>query len=181
MRVGSRDQGRSTTIAARRWTCALTVALSLLSAGAGAETGDAPVLRIRMAASLPELVLRRGVEGAHRRLAQPECQRLFTDFVDERGRPLQERLDSLGMTGQQFLQFVGFYEGIGHGRCASGNVLAFTQPGSLAVWVCPQIARQGSEWAELVVLHEMLHSLGLGENPPSSQAITRQVEARCGS
>jgi hypothetical protein len=31
-----------------------------------------------------------------------------------------------------------------------------------------------------MVIHEMLHSLGLGENPPSSREITKQVTARCG-
>jgi hypothetical protein len=34
---------------------------------------------------------------------------------------------------------------------------------------------------EIVVIHEMLHSLGLGENGqhPSSAAITRRVTMRC--
>ena len=30
------------------------------------------------------------------------------------------------------------------------------------------------------MIHEFLHTLGLGENPPTSQAITEQVEFRCG-
>jgi hypothetical protein len=34
--------------------------------------------------------------------------------------------------------------------------------------------------AESIVIHEMLHTLGLGENPPSSQEITQQVKRRCG-
>jgi hypothetical protein len=31
-----------------------------------------------------------------------------------------------------------------------------------------------------VVIHEMLDALGLGENPPTSEEITRQVVKRCG-
>ncbi len=31
-----------------------------------------------------------------------------------------------------------------------------------------------------VVIHEMLHALGLGEDPPTSEEITRQVAKRCG-
>jgi hypothetical protein len=31
-----------------------------------------------------------------------------------------------------------------------------------------------------MIIHEILHSLGLGENPPSSDEITKQVAARCG-
>jgi hypothetical protein len=30
-----------------------------------------------------------------------------------------------------------------------------------------------------VILHEMLHTLGLGEDPPTSQEITAQVVAAC--
>jgi hypothetical protein len=33
--------------------------------------------------------------------------------------------------------------------------------------------------AEVYVIHEMLHTLGLGENPPSSQEITQAVVKRC--
>jgi hypothetical protein len=161
---------------------ALTVAAFLAASAAAASAADTAALipRVRMAPSLHAATLRRSVAGAHRRLERPECQRVFTDFVDERGRPLQERLDALGMTGQEFLGFMGFYEGAGTGRCVSGGVVAFTQPGSLAIRVCPQMARQSPDRAEFVVLHEMLHSLGLGENPPTSADITRQVEARCG-
>jgi hypothetical protein len=34
---------------------------------------------------------------------------------------------------------------------------------------------------ENTLIHEMLHSLGLGENPPSSGEINGQVMRRCGS
>jgi hypothetical protein len=34
--------------------------------------------------------------------------------------------------------------------------------------------------ADVLLIHEMLHSLGLGENPPSSREITEHVVARCG-
>jgi hypothetical protein len=33
--------------------------------------------------------------------------------------------------------------------------------------------------AEAILIHEILHTLGLGENPPSSAEITRQVWRRC--
>jgi hypothetical protein len=32
---------------------------------------------------------------------------------------------------------------------------------------------------QMVVIHEVLHTLGLGENPPSSDQITRRVDLRC--
>ena len=33
--------------------------------------------------------------------------------------------------------------------------------------------------AEVYVIHEMLHTLGLGETPPSSQEITQRVKREC--
>jgi hypothetical protein len=33
--------------------------------------------------------------------------------------------------------------------------------------------------AATIVIHESLHALGLGENPPSSRDITNRVERRC--
>jgi hypothetical protein len=32
----------------------------------------------------------------------------------------------------------------------------------------------------MIVIHELLHALGLGENPPLSVEITGQVMRRCG-
>jgi hypothetical protein len=32
---------------------------------------------------------------------------------------------------------------------------------------------------ENALIHEMLHTLGLGENPPSSPEITKRVNERC--
>ena len=38
---------------------------------------------------------------------------------------------------------------------------------------------QNPSLAEAMVIHEMLHTLGLGENPPSSLEINERVRARC--
>ena len=58
-----------------------------------------------------------------------------------------------------------------------------TNPGSRVVWICPRqfvpVAYRDPVEAELVLIHEMLHSLGLGENPPSSLEITGRVEQHC--
>ena len=61
--------------------------------------------------------------------------------------------------------------------------MALTTPGSRVVRVCGrrfwEAQARNPERAELVVLHEALHTLGLGENPPDSLEITRRVGARC--
>jgi hypothetical protein len=41
-------------------------------------------------------------------------------------------------------------------------------------------ASRASVTAEIILIHEFLHTLGLGENPPTSDAITARVSIRCG-
>jgi hypothetical protein len=152
--------------------------VTALTTASGAE--DANGFRVRMAGSGSAPSVTRALAGARARLARPGCQLLFTDFQDANGRPLQERLDLLRLSGADFLRYVAFYDGYGHRRCHDDRVMAFTQPGSLAVRVCPQVARRDQGLVELILIHEMLHSLGLGENPPTSARITQQVARRCG-
>jgi hypothetical protein len=61
--------------------------------------------------------------------------------------------------------------------------LAVTRPGSRAILVCGsrfvrQVGRDPRH-AEATLIHEVLHSLGLGEDPPSPDFITERIEARC--
>jgi hypothetical protein len=52
---------------------------------------------------------------------------------------------------------------------------------SRVVRLCPAFKKLQSDvsHAATIVIHEELHSLGLGENPPSSLEITARVVARC--
>ena len=45
---------------------------------------------------------------AHRRLGDANCQEIFSDFKDASDRVLQERLDSIGQTGQSYLSWIWF-------------------------------------------------------------------------
>jgi hypothetical protein len=125
----------------------------------------------------------RALKGARRRLAHPGCQRIFSDFHDAAGRPLQDGLERLNATGEGFLGALLFYDGTPGERCARGATLAYTYPGSRVVFVCPaefaRSARHDPFLAEAALIHESLHSLGLGENPPTSAAITARVMSRC--
>jgi hypothetical protein len=51
------------------------------------------------------------------------------------------------------------------------------------VFVCAQqfvaAARRDPMVADAALIHESLHSLGLGENPPSSSEITSRVISAC--
>ena len=127
--------------------------------------------------------LRRVLDGARERLAEPRCQQVLEDFADAAGRPLRNRLAETGRRPQDYLGLVVFYDGRKHPRCGQKGVLAVANAGSHVVWVCPDqlyaTARSNPVWAEATLIHEALHTLGLGENPPSSREITSQVIRRC--
>ena len=125
----------------------------------------------------------RAVEGARRRLESAECRRIFSDFADASGVPLQRRLDTMGLDAGDYLGRIVFTDGFAHRACHGGDTLALTSPGSRVVYVCggrfANAQARRATHAEVVVLHEALHTLGLGENPPDSLTITRRVAARC--
>ena len=116
-------------------------------------------------------------------LAKPACRAVLTDFHDQDGRFLAERLVALHVDLQTYLSMVVFIDGTRHVRCDSA-ALAFTVPGSRVVRVCVDELKRGWQqdraYTIAGLIHEMLHTLGLGENPPSSKEITARVGARCG-
>lgn len=125
--------------------------------------------------------LRSGLDQAWRRLGDNRCSQLLSEFTDRDGRSLAQRLATLGVDAQTYLTMVVFLE-TRHEICFDG-VLAFTAPGSRVVRVCSEALkrtwRDDAAYTAAAFIHEMLHTLGLGENPPSSNEITRSVLARC--
>ena len=153
-----------------------------LSASAETPRGAFDV-RIRHAATAD--TVRAALRGAAERLEAPGCQAVFSDFADASGRLLSDRLVELGQTPQGYLGQVLFYDGSTQPRCQArdNGVLAVTAPGSPIVFVCPEALRAQFHRQPLVVeatlIHEALHTLGLGENPPTSREITSRVVKRC--
>ena len=126
---------------------------------------------------------RRMIEEAAHWLSFPECQQLLLDFADESGQPLRRKLAELRVTAVEYLRLIVFEDGTNRSRCRQSGILAFTGPGSRVIYLCGRdfmrAAERAPEDVRAAVIHEMLHSLGLGENPPSSREITRQVRQRC--
>ena len=131
-------------------------------------------------------VLRSAVTLAAARLRVSACAAVVGDFRDEAtGHPLTERLGETGQTASEyFSHWLTFASGFGLRPCKNSERIAYTSPGSRVVFVCPDqfrtAWRKNEGTAANVLIHEALHSLGLGENPPDSKAITAQVQARCG-
>jgi len=135
--------------------------------------------------------LERARAGAVRRLQAPECQKLLTDFTDPDGRTLLANLEAWQRSVPEYLErAILFLDGSRLPGCRKPTVILVTSRGRLPVFVCPANARQGASrfaeiertngaLAEAMVIHEMLHTLGLGENPPSNFEITERVRARC--
>jgi hypothetical protein len=148
----------------------------------GVTTASSLSANIRLS-GIARRAVERAVLDASRRLAAVGCQRVFSDFFDASGKPLQASLDALGETAQGYLGRVLFYDGSSQTRCSTGMILGGTTRGSRIVYVCAfqfsdRAGRSASD-ADAFVIHEMLHTLGLGENPPAPSRITAQVMERC--
>jgi hypothetical protein len=145
-------------------------------------TADPPN-NVRLRCPQRSYLLRKALENAARRLSQPECGRVLSEFQDAGGRSLQANLDTLGLPASDYvLKSIFFYDAEEEGKCRYSVVAAVTQPGSRVVQICPRfdLRSQRPKWTEALLIHEALHTLGLGENPPSSREITHRVLQYCG-
>ncbi len=127
--------------------------------------------------------LRQAIDGAHEWLADPGCTAVFSDFEDLSGTRLSDVLAERGLTGQEQLDRLGFFDGSDLRQCDAPGAAFRTAPGYALVYVCPIGFRQVSTdtyEARAMVIHEVLHTLGLGENPPAPDEITHRVLERCG-
>jgi hypothetical protein len=149
-----------------------------LLAGEGAP--DSGTARLALAAH--RYAVARAVRGAAAQLGEAGCQSLLDEFADATGRPLRSVLVAHGLAVSEYMSQVFFYDAP-EWACRT-TTLAVTRPGNRAVFVCgarfQREMSRNSGHAEAIVIHEVLHSLGLGENPPSSDHITGRVRALCG-
>lgn len=128
--------------------------------------------------------IRASLEEARRKLSDSRCAEILTDYSDGSGARLDQNLRSTGETLSNYLGFVLFYDGAATSTCGRSDVLAWTAPGSRAVHLCSaqflKHQRAGVGYTADIVIHEMLHTLGLTENPPDAREITTRVISRCG-
>jgi hypothetical protein len=153
-----------------------------LAVGAAAPALAAEASNVRLRSNALRESVAQSVERAAERLERPACAAVLDEFQDGSGRSLRESLETVGVSAPEYLGRIFFYDGLDHGRCHTPGVLAATEPGSHVVWVCSRFFDQAGhdpELAEATVIHEALHTLGLGENPPSSQEITARVLKAC--
>jgi hypothetical protein len=159
----------------------VAVAIALSIASPSAEVRQWPGVAINDANI--STTLRLGLEGASHWLKKPECRALFSEFRDQNGRPLKEALDALQMQEAEYLMHIRFRDGSSHQMCRRELTLMYTSPGSRVVFVCAEQFRRNTQrdanLKSALVLHEAMHTLGLGENPPTSAHITHRVFTQC--
>ena len=166
-------------------TCSLAVLTALagawaLNAGEAAGHEEWP----HFARAQDDAAVKTALRFALGKLSDVRCLDVFADFRDPAGRTLAKNLEALGETAAGYLASIRFYDAGDEGPCRE-DVYAFTARGSHVVFLCgPRFrarVRQTPGRAAVVLIHEELHSLGLGENPPSPAEITDRVIDRCGS
>jgi len=171
----------------RRWSdvCLFALAALVLAPGTVPADGfdDLAQFRVRLGDDETARAARLALAGASALLAEEKCRALFQEFSDAGGRPLAERLTALGETPSGYLRLILWTDGSSLRVCREHGASAATSPGSRVVHVCPrefrELQRRDPVRAQLSILHETLHTLGLGENPPTPAAITAAVRARC--
>lgn len=122
-------------------------------------------------------------EGAMRRLQTAECRQVLTDFKDPQGRTPLENLAAFAVEPHEYVAQVPFLDGRDRPLCQRGQSQLLSTRGTARVLVCEPFldtVHRERDMAEFYVIHEILHTLGLDENPPTSQEITQQVKRRCG-
>jgi hypothetical protein len=163
----------------------LSCVLAVLTPHEARPSDDDFVVRSLVLPTAGGFALHWAVMGARQRLEHPACRGLLSEYSDASGRTLQENLEAIGETGGNYLARILFADGSGRRTCNRDGVYAFTTPGSRVVYICGRafkgLAARDPVRAQAIVIHEALHTLGLGENPPSSAEITYRVLERCRS
>ena len=168
-----------------RFPVVLAAVATLLGSGTLVVEAEGPHERLRFPTNHGRFVVERAIEGARQRLADPECQQVFTDFEDRNGNSLLANLIATGKSAAGYLDLIWFIDAsnasaLPSQRTAGGLYVTRTSRRlRLRVDLRAPVFPAESGVAEFLIIHEMLHSLGLGENPPTSDQITKQVARRC--
>ena len=177
--------------ALRPLACVSFIVVAVFSRAHALEAGPrAPIRPDRPLNQFDRSVIERVRARAAALLDGAECAKVLTDFNDRNGRTLEENLEPWRVTASQYLLQLSFVDGSRVRNCRDRLVMMATRPGMPRVFVCPagggqinsrlaQVEFRSGNLAEAMVIHEMLHTLGLGENPPSTFEITQRVRDRC--
>jgi hypothetical protein len=154
--------------------------------GGGTSVGDTTHPNDHITRADLQFAVDTAMDDAATKLDSAQCRTVFTKYTAPDGRTLQQVLDSYGVSSITYLtSWIQFNDGTHESRCSTGSTYPiYTTPGSRSIWACLQFVsvQHGTPgYAADLIIHEELHSLGLGEDPPSSADITRAVQDACGN
>ena len=179
--------GRDTANRVIRLETALILLILLKSNSAIAQTDDSGRARPISVLGRRDPALARAINvvvpRAAEKLQTAKCQQVLSEFRDGNGRTLSENLEARGESPSGYLRWLIFVNAAEEGFCVRESRVAGTNPGDRIIRLCSgfrAIALSDPAHAANLLIHEELHSLGLGENPPSSSEITRRVVEYCG-
>jgi hypothetical protein len=167
----------------QRWAqlCLAAIIAGAVLGSFGVQAQEMPS-NARLRRPAERMAVAQAVRGAARRLTHEQCQGLLDEFTDASGQPLRAALEVHARDVEEYLGRVLFYDAP-EVACQDQMLAGVTAAGSRVIRVCgrrfARTVTESSRHAEAIVIHEMLHSLGLGEDPPTSDYITLRVMQRC--
>ena len=164
------------------WQTRVLLLIGWLPCAVGSADAETIIDVVGFRDVLSEIAVNHAVEGASRRLARPSCGLILSDFEDRPGRTLSMRLQGQRMSLAEHIAAIRFVDASTSSLCRTAAI-AFTKAGSYTIEICAldfkRLFDRERRRAEFVIIHELLHSLGLGENPPTDRVIDRQIAVRC--
>jgi len=168
----------------------LLMLLLILQVGMRANEDDKLFARVLIPPGMSRLYVHQAIQGAKDRLEDPTCLKVLDDFTDEQGFPLSMALSELHQTpGARLLDLI-YVDATDDDLCDDLGVGAFTSMRGRVIYMCAERFASAESpltgiAGQILVIHELLHSLGLPEYPSTPEAltsaeITRRVWARCG-
>ncbi len=105
--------------------------------------------------------------------AGEKCQAVLAQFSDSDRQPLTTRLTALNVSVQAYLRLFDRPGRPQHPRCEQPGILAFTTPGSRAIYVCGEafvrLSLRTPEEARTTVIHEVLPLAGTRREPAGAE------------
>jgi hypothetical protein len=158
---------------------ALAAGTKTPAAGTGAPSGAFPPRTGPPGSSAFGLEAARDL--ALERLGTGGCRAIFEELRDFTGRPAARRLAEGERSPSSHFARLQFLEGV-DGPCAS-SLAAWSVTGDPRVRLCGRefraIASRDRREAAAILIHEALHTLGVGEDA-AREPLTSYVRRRCG-
>lgn len=127
------------------------------------------------------------ITSANTKLDKAPCIGMFSTLKDGAGTTLEANLSTKGYSAKEWLnEGISILNGGYDGACSSGTASAYTTIGGTEVYACAGFKNLTTGQGAVRLIHEVLHTLGLQENPPftsamSSSEINSMVATNCGN